>query len=116
MLPLKNSFIHLTMLVAVFILCSCTSPTVQRASSEFIPGKILTGIPVYPGAMPFPDVYPGFGPPTFPYRPGAESASAQYRSQDSDNQILVWYAQKLSDKGFSSDGGNSQGVASTRHA
>ncbi len=85
--------------------------------SPFLPGAVLAGLPVYPGAVATTDLDPGFGPPSFPTdmsiygtrRPGYQSASAQYTVQATVNDILGWYIAELEAKGYRHPGEDGAG-------
>ncbi len=96
----------------------------STVSSPFLPGEILAGLPVYPGAIATTYLNPGFGPPSFPTemsiygakRPGYQSASAQYTVQATDSTILGWYLAVLEAKGYRHHGeeGGGNGTVTTR--
>jgi len=81
-------------------------------------------LPVYPGATPTTDFNPGFGPPSFPSEqpiyvsrpPGYQSASAQYTTPATADDILNWYSTELGAVGYNHDGedGGGNGTITTR--
>jgi hypothetical protein len=91
------------------------NPTATTVASEysFIPGNVLAGLPVYPGAIPttFLDseasVSVPFSRPLLigSLRPGYQSASAQYSVKAYDHDIMNWYVNELSTKGYRLYGG-----------
>ena len=104
-----------------------TVPSTQPGSivgNPFLPGEVMATLPVYPGATPTTDFNPGFGPPSFPLEqsiyvsrsPGYQSASAQYTTSATAEDILNWYSAELSTLGYNhngeDDGGN--GTITTR--
>lgn len=84
----------------------------STVGGPFLPGEVMAGLPVYPGAMDTTEVNPGFGPPSFPAEmplygakiPGYQSASAQYAVQATQEDILGWYQAQLGAKGYRSSG------------
>ncbi len=91
------------------------SPTATTVASEysFIPGNVLAGLPVYPGATPTTFLDSG-APVSVPFsrsiligslRPGYQSASAQYSVKAYDHDIMNWYVNELSTKGYRLYGG-----------
>jgi len=92
--------------------------------SPFIPGAVIATLPVYPGATPTTDFNPGFGPPSFPSEepiyssqvPGYQSASAQYATPATAEDILNWYSTELGALGYNLDGedGGGNGTITTR--
>jgi hypothetical protein len=80
--------------------------------SPFLPGEVMATLPVYPGATPTTDFNPGFGPPSFPLEqpiylsrsPGYQSASAQYTTPATAEDILNWYSAELGALGYNHEG------------
>jgi hypothetical protein len=72
----------------------------------------MATLPVYPGATPTTDFNPGFGPPSFPLEqpiylsrsPGYQSASAQYTTPATAEDILNWYSAELGALGYNHEG------------
>ena len=96
----------------------------STVGSPFLPGEVLATLPVYPGATPTTDFNPGFGPPSFPTEapiyssqvPGYQSASAQYATPATAEDILNWYSTELGALGYNLDGedGGGNGTITTR--
>ncbi len=95
-----------------------TSPQPGAAvGSPFIPGEVMSVLPVYPGASPTTYLNPGFGPPSFPSEqsiyagnaPGYQSASAQYTTAASAADILNWYLAELGASGYTQQGEDDAG-------
>jgi hypothetical protein len=86
------------------------NPTATTVASDhtFLPGEVLAGVPVYPGATPT-TFLQSEAPISVPFslpayvgssRPGYQSASAQYTVQAYDRDILSWYINELGAKGY----------------
>jgi len=88
------------------------TPPGSTVGSPFLPGEVLATLPVYPSATPTTDFNPGFGPPSFPSEqpiyvsrsPGYQSASAQYTSPATAEDILNWYSAELGALGYNHNG------------
>ena len=70
-------------LLMLFGSCQPTGPVTSIGSQGFLPGEVLSDLPVYPGASPTTLLNTGSGPPSFPLsspvyagpsRPGYQSA------------------------------------------
>ena len=135
-MKLKNTLLVLVLALAVLsMLAGCgpgSKPGISTAAGAnatptpsgnlttvggpFLPGEVLAGLPVYPGASPTTCLDARYGPPSFPSlpscgekRPGYRSASAQYQTRDSFLSILSWYSTTLTSEGYQQRGENSGG-------
>ena len=118
--------VSILILLMFFSSCQSTGPAQSAAISEegFLPGEVLAGLPVYPGATPTTFLNPGYGPPSLPAalygyglrKPGYESASAQYTVQATFSDILNWYTEKLGAEGYRKYAGHSYGGGETTKA
>jgi len=111
---------------------TATSPATPRPSATtvtsehtFLPGEVLAGLPVYPGATPTTFLNSGSVPISVPsswpayagsLTPGYQSASAQYTVQATEDDILSWYVNELGTKGYRkyNEGGFGGGTVSGR--
>jgi hypothetical protein len=87
------------------------SPTATTVASELVvsPEDVLAGLPVYPGATPTTSDNPFYGQPVVSFFqpvytgnliPKIQSASAQYTVQALPADVLSWYPNELSAKGY----------------
>ena len=81
----------------------------------FLPGEVLAGLPVYPGAAGTTSINTGLGPQPLPFEvptyraksPGYQSASAQYSVQAAQSDIIGWYLSQMAAKGYRHSGDDS---------
>lgn len=89
------------------------SGNVTTVGGPFLPGEVMAGLPVYPGATPTTELNPNDTPAFFPMsvsaygtlRPGYQSAFAEYSAQAAGSDILSWYLGVLEAKGYGRKGG-----------
>jgi hypothetical protein len=100
------------------------SATANVVGGPFIPGEVLAGVPVFPGATPTTSLRNDFGPPSYPSeiplyggdaRPGYQSASAQYTADAAQETILGWYVSQLEILGYRHHGEGGSGSPTMTH-
>lgn len=81
--------------------------TTMASGHGFIPGNVLASLPLYPGAIP--TTFSELGSVSVPFdqpiyngalKPGYQSAYAQYSVNAPYKDIMSWYVNELSSKGY----------------
>ncbi|MDP3063840.1 MAG: hypothetical protein Q8O40_11625 [Chloroflexota bacterium] len=84
------------------------------AAEGFLPGQVISTLPIYPGALGSAEVHVGGGPPSFPSEmsicrgpkcPGLQIASAVFSVDATADEVFAWYQDKLTAMGYERRGG-----------